>query len=110
MYLFIIIIIIIALSQILSILQIISHLVRHKPTKWIGENQHYNNIYIYIYIYIYISSSSASINLESTELLDYLFLSHTHTLTHTLTHIYISSVCIVHLFWWVLNTAQWWYA
>ena len=27
---------------------------RHKPTKWISENQHHNyNIYIYIYIYIY---------------------------------------------------------
>ena len=49
----------IALSQILSTLQIISHLVSHKPTKWDSDNQHCNNnnndnIYIYIYICIYI--------------------------------------------------------
>ena len=31
-------------------LQIISHLVRHKPTNWISDNQHSYNIYIYIYI------------------------------------------------------------
>ena len=47
-------IIIIALSQILSTLQIISHLVRHEPTKWINDNQHCYNTHIYIYIYIYI--------------------------------------------------------
>ena len=35
-------------------LQIISHLVCHKPTKWISDNQQCYNIYIYIYIYIYI--------------------------------------------------------
>ena len=35
----------------LSTLQIISHLVRHKPTKLISDSQH---CYIYIYIYIYI--------------------------------------------------------
>ena len=44
---------IIALSQILSTLQIISHLVGHKLTKWISDKQHSYNIYIYIYIYIY---------------------------------------------------------
>ena len=46
----IIIIIIAALSQILNTLQIISHLIRHKPTKWISDNQHCCNIYIYIHL------------------------------------------------------------
>ena len=39
-----------ALSQILSTLQIIPHLVCHKPTKWDNDN----HILLYIYIYIYI--------------------------------------------------------
>ena len=43
---------IIALFQILSTLQIISHLVCHNPTKWISDNQYCYNIYIYIYIYM----------------------------------------------------------
>ena len=42
----------IGLSQIFSTLQIISYLVRHKPTKWTCDNQLCYNIYIYIYIYI----------------------------------------------------------
>ena len=37
------------LYNILSTLQIISNLVRHKPTKRISHNQHCYNIYIYIY-------------------------------------------------------------
>ena len=44
-----------ALSQILSTLQIIPHLVCHKPSKLDSDNQHY--IYIYIYIYIYTHST-----------------------------------------------------
>ena len=43
---------IITLSQILSTLHFISHLVYHKPTKWDSDN-HKLFIYIYIYIYIY---------------------------------------------------------
>ena len=41
---------IIALSQILSTLQIISLFVRYKPTKWIRDNQHCYNLYVYIYM------------------------------------------------------------
>ena len=40
-------------SEIFGTLYIILHLVRHIPTKWFSDNQHYYNI-IYIYIYIYI--------------------------------------------------------
>ena len=51
---------IIALSQILSTLQIISHMVRHKPTKLDSDNQHcykkYIRIYIICIIYVYILS------------------------------------------------------
>ena len=43
----------IALSQILSTLQIISHFVSHKPMKWDSDNQHSYNTHIYIYIYIW---------------------------------------------------------
>ena len=43
---------IIALSQILSTLQIIPHLGCHKPTKSDSDNQHCNNLSIYIHIYI----------------------------------------------------------
>ena len=48
---------IISLSPILSTLQIISHLVCHKPTKWDCDDQQCYNIYIYIYIYIYMQIS-----------------------------------------------------
>ena len=42
---------IIVISQILSTLQIISHLICHQPSKWDSDNQHCYNIYIYIYIH-----------------------------------------------------------
>ena len=45
-------IIIIALSQIVSTLQIILHFVGYKPTKSDCDNQHSHNRYIYIYIYV----------------------------------------------------------
>ena len=43
--------------MILSTFHIISHLVRHKPTKWFSDNQNRYNIYIYIYIYIRVQMS-----------------------------------------------------
>ena len=44
----------VALSQIFSTLQIISHLVCQKRTDRICDNQIFYNIYIYMYIYIVI--------------------------------------------------------
>ena len=95
---------IIAQSQILSTLQIISHLVRHKPTKWISYNQHCYNIYIYsfrtklwmisdtgtIFEMGYYSQIFIHMNIKRYR---YMYIhSHTHTHTHhthTHTHIYI---------------------
>ena len=49
-YIYLLVYYIIALSQILSILQIILHLVCHKPTKWDSEN---HILFLYIYMYIF---------------------------------------------------------
>ena len=45
---------IIVLSQILSTLQIISHLVCHKPTKSNSNNKHCYKIYVYLCLWVYL--------------------------------------------------------